>query len=279
MAFNFKGLARFTCRQLFRSRGTPYRLSPKRIVLLLLFYTAFTLLELMTWLGFLLDDVFFREYREREIRQAVFIVGNPRSGTTFLYRLMAKDEENFTCTQMWEVLVAPSITQRRVVEALGALDRRLGRPLDRLATAWSKRWREENVVHRVALRAPEEDQYLLVHIWSTLAVWSFSAILEEAGPYTYFDTEMSPAEKKRIMVFYERCIQRHLHARGGDRERAKHYLSKNPSASPKVDALYEFFPDAKIIYLARSPLDMIPSYISLLDFAWNILGDPVEACG
>jgi hypothetical protein len=134
-------------------------------------------------------------------------------------------------------------------------------------------------MHRAALRAADEDQYLLVHAWSTLAIWLFSAILEEARPYTYFDTEMSAAEKERIMAFYKRCVQRHLYARAGHQGQARHYLSKNPSASPKVDALYEFFPDAKIIYLARNPLDMIPSYISLLDFTWNTLGDPVEAYG
>jgi hypothetical protein len=56
-------------------------------------------------------------------------------------------------------------------------------------------------------------------------------------------------------------------------------LSKNPSASPKVDALYTSFPGARIIYLARSPLEVIPSYISLLDYAWGVVGDPVQPYG
>lgn len=276
-AFDFRSFAKFTRLALFRARGTNYRLTPKRVGVGAAFYALFGAVELATWIGFALDDLFFREYREVQIREPVFIIGNPRSGTTFLQRLLAKDEENFTCTQMWEVLIAPSVTQRRIVQALGALDRRLGRPLDSLATAWQERCQGENEVHRVALRAPEEDQYLLVHIWSTLAVWLFAAILEGAGPYTYFDSAVPPAAKERIMTFYKRCIQRHLHAHAGDDQRGKHYLSKNPSASPKVEALYEFFPDAKIIYLARNPLDMIPSHISLIDYTWRIFADPVEA--
>ena len=276
LAFDFTGFARFNHRQLFRSRGTPYRLTPRRIGSLLLSYSIYTLVELVTWAGFLADDIFFRGYRNVEIREPVFILGNPRSGTTFLHRLLAKDEHTFTCTHMWEALAAPSVAQRRVVQVLGAVDRVLGRPLDTLVTRWRKQWQEENVMHGIDLRAPEEDQYLLVHAWSTLAVWLFTAILEEARPYLYFDSEMPSADKARIMGFYKSCIRRHLFAQRGDRHQFKRYLSKNPSASPKVDALYASFPGAKIVYLARNPLEVIPSYISLLDYAWRVVGDPVQ---
>jgi len=279
LAFDFTGFARFNCRQLFRSRGTPYRLTPKRIGSFLLSYSVFALVELVTWAGFLADEILFRAYRGVQIREPVFILGNPRSGTTFLHRLLAKDEQTFTCTRMWEALAAPSVAQRRVVQALGAVDRVLGRPLDRLVTRWREQWQEENVMHRIDLRAPEEDQYLLVHAWSTLAVWLFTAILEEARPYIYFDSEMPSADKARIMGFYKSCIRRHLFAQGSDQHQSKHYLSKNPSASPTVDALFESFPDAKIVYLARSPLEVIPSYISLLDYAWRVVGNPAQPYG
>jgi hypothetical protein len=46
-----------------------------------------------------------------------------------------------------------------------------------------------------------------------------------------------------------------------------------------VDTLYEHLPGAKIIYLARNPLDMIPSYISLKENEWQLLGSPVEEYG
>jgi hypothetical protein len=131
-------------------------------------------------------------------------------------------------------------------------------------------------MHDVALRKPEEDQYLLAHIWSTLAVWQISGVLEEATDYTYFDQAVGEEEKRRIMEFYRRCVKRHLYAR---REGGKHYLSKNPSSSPRIETLCEYFPDAKIIYLVRNPLDAIPSYVSLLDATWHLLGDPIEDYG
>jgi hypothetical protein len=101
-------------------------------------------------------------------------------------------------------------------------------------------------------------------------------MVDEAARYTYFDNQMPEKEKERIMTFYKRCVQRHLYAHG---ERDKHYLAKNPHFSSMVDALYSDFPDAKIIYLARNPLDMIPSYISLKENEWQLLGSPVEKYG
>lgn len=272
MAFNFENFARFTRAALFRSNGTHYRLTPKRVSRLVAFYILFPLAEILNWTGFLLDDVFFRRYRQAEVKQPVFIVGNPRSGTTFLQRLIARDTENFTCMRTWEILLAPSITQRKVVWALATLDRWLGSPLHKRLAELEKCWRERNVVHKVSLWAPEEDQYLFLHIWSTLAIWTFSGIVDEAGPYTFFDTQVPEVEKERVMDFYQRCMQRHLCAYGGDHSRSVHYLSKNPSASSKIDTLYRSFPDAKVIYLVRNPLDVIPSYISLLDYTWDIFG-------
>jgi hypothetical protein len=136
-----------------------------------------------------------------------------------------------------------------------------------------RRWQKANVVHKIALRAPEEDEYLLLHLWSTLKVWTFAAMLEEAGRYTYFDEQISAREKRHIQRFYFRCLQRHLYAHDAA---AKVYLSKNPSYSPMIETVLEIFPDARFIYLARSPLEMIPSYISLTEEEWQILGDPPE---
>jgi hypothetical protein len=273
VAFDLRALGRFTYKQLFRSSGTPYRLSPKRIGLLLLVYPLYTLVELINWLGFAFDAILFPAYREVEIVQPVYIIGNPRSGTTFLQRLLARDENNFSSMRTWEMLVAPSVTMRKVFWALSTLDKRLGSPAARCLGMLEESWQEDNVVHRVAVRAPEEDEYLLVHAFSCLKIWLYVAMLDEAERYTYFDSQMPEQEKARIMTFYMRCLQRHLHAHDhGD----KHYLAKNPHFSPLVDTLYRYFSDVKIIYLARNPLDMIPSYISLKENEWQLLGDPEE---
>jgi hypothetical protein len=264
---------RFTYKSLFRSRGTNYRLTLKRLGVLLIAYPAYFFLELVTWAGFLMDEVLYPDYRDVEIREPIYIVGNPRSGTTFLQRLIARDETTFNSMRTWEMLLAPSITMRKVFWWLSRLDRCLGNPAHRLLGMLEESWQEDNVVHRIAIRAPEEDEYLLIHIFSSLKIWLYVAMVDEAASYTYFDSQMPEDEKERIIGFYKRCVQRHLYAHG---DRDRHYLAKNPHFSPMVDTLYEYLPGAKIIYLTRNPLDMIPSYISLKENEWQLLGNPVE---
>ncbi|MGD2143527.1 MAG: sulfotransferase [Anaerolineae bacterium] len=273
MSFDFKGIARFTYKSLFRSKGTPYRLTSKRIAVLVLSYPLYSLLELVTWIGFALDEIFFGEYRKLEIKQPVYIIGNPRSGTTFLQRLLARDERTFNSMRTWETVLAPSITLRKAVGAVSALDRRLGNRLHKWLGMLEESWQAENVVHRIAIRAPEEDEYLLIHIFSSLKIWLYAAMLDETEPYTYFDTRMPDEEKDRIMTFYRRCVQRHLYTHGDSGQR---YLAKDPHFSPMVDTLFRYLPSAKFIYLVRNPLDMIPSYISLKEDEWQLLGNPAE---
>ena len=107
----------------------------------------------------------------------------------------------------------------------------------------------------------------------------FAAVPEGGLPLTYFDAAVRPSDRARIMTFYRRCLQRHLYAHASDRVRTKRYLAKNPSCCPKIDTLFQRFPDARFIYLARNPLETVASYISGVDHGWRLLGDPVEEYG
>jgi predicted RNA-binding Zn-ribbon protein involved in translation (DUF1610 family) len=73
------------------------------------------------------------------------------------------------------------------------------------------------------------------------------------------------------MRFYRACLQRHLYATGD-----RHFVAKNPAFCPKIETLIEFFPDANVVYLVRNPLDMLPSTMSWLSYAWHLPSDPRE---
>jgi hypothetical protein len=264
---------RLTYLALFKSRGTAARLTPRRIRLLMAFYGLFPLLEAVTRLGFLLDDVFSWGYRAQPITEPVFIVGTPRSGTTLLQRVLAQDRETFTCLRTWEIFFAPSITQRKLCETLAALDRRLGRPLGQRIEAWEARALGQVPMHRLGLQEPEEDDFLMLHIWASSFFILFFPFPEEIAPYAHFDEKMLPADRARIMTFYQRCIQRHLYMRG----RGRRFLSKNPNFSPRIETLRKHFPDAKFIYMVRNPLAMLPSVKSWLLYQWEVFNDaPLE---
>ena len=115
MAFDFRAFFRFAARLLSKIGDRDFGWTPRRAAVYVTLYLFYPLFELATWLSLLLDALFFRGYRRVEVSDLVFIAGNFRSGTTFLHRLMARDRDRFCTMQMWEVLFAPSILQRRLV--------------------------------------------------------------------------------------------------------------------------------------------------------------------
>ena len=86
--------------------------------------------------------------------------------------------------------------------------------------------------------------------------------MDEMPNYQHFDEALSPAHKRRIMGFYKSMLQRHLYATG-----KKYFVAKNPAFSPKIETLSDFFPNARIVYLVRNPLDMLPSLVSWINYA------------
>jgi omega-hydroxy-beta-dihydromenaquinone-9 sulfotransferase len=276
LRFNWANFAAFARRALQPPPDSPYRLTPKRAAVLIGFLTLFGATEFATRLGYAIDALLYPEHRDLAINAPVFIIGNPRSGTTFFHRLLAQDTATFTTMHLWEILFATSITQRELVRRLSKLDNHLGGPFHHHIARLDARAAQSNQIHNAELLAPEEDQFLLLHIWSTLAIWHFSGILEEAGPYTHFDTAVPQPEQQAILSFYRQAIRRHLYADHLKGNPGRCYLAKNPSASPKVRALRDTFPDARFVYLVRNPLAMIPSMISCLEFTWQVLGDPPD---
>lgn len=271
--WNGRDFLRFLYNSFFNNRGTNYRLTTKRLGVLLLALGIYLPAELLIWSSFLIDEIVFPGYREIKINQPVFIIGNPRSGTTFLQRLLARDRVNFLSMRTWEIFGAPSIVLRKAFRLAARIARSVGVPISQRIRKMETLWKESDHIHRLKLRSPEEDEYLFIHNFSTMKIWSFAAMVDEADPYIYFDDMIPDPEKERMMDFYETCIQRHYFCHN---EKRRHYLSKNPNFSPSIHTLLEKFPHAKFIYLIRNPLKAIPSHISLKEREWQMLGSPLE---
>jgi hypothetical protein len=252
--------------------NAPARLTPRRVAILLFFFPIFTLLRLASWLGFAWDDIFYKEYQQQKLAQPVFIIGNPRSGTTFLHRLMARDELNFSYIRMWEVLLAPSVSQRKLLWFFKKIDDALGGRLQKWTLKQEQKTYVSNPIHKMGLLEPEEDEGILFNIWETIFTTVVFPHPDLVRKYAFFDKQVPLLERRKIMRFYRSCLRRHLFARHSD----KKFLSKNPTFSPKIDSLYSFFPDAKIIYLVRNPLDTVPSIISWMSYQWKQFSDPAE---
>ena len=272
MTYNFRLFWRLAVRSFFQSKDTYGKLTRKRITFLFIFYTIWPLWTAFTWLCFLLDDLLFPAYKQQAVEKPLFILGNFRSGSTFLHRLLSRDVATFTSLRTWDIFLMPSITQRRLFRGLARLDHVFGSPLVNALKKIDQRSLGKVRIHKISLFDPEEDENILLHAWSTFFVSLLFPFLDDMPPYQFFDDALPANEKQRIMGFYRGCVQRHLYADGGKR----YFVAKNPAFSAKIETLMEFFPDARILYLARNPLDMLPSTVSWLSYAWHVFSEPSE---
>jgi len=271
MHYNFRLFWRTTYRSFFASKNTPARLTRKRIIFLALFYLVWPIGSLIHWFCFFLDDIFFPAYKNQPIEKPLFILGNLRSGSTFLHRLLSRDSETFTSLTTWDIYLTPSVTQKKITQFFARIDNKLGGHVHRALHAVDRATLGKIKIHQISFFQPEEDENIHLHIWDGFFVTFLFPFMDEFPNYQHFDEALSPAHKRRIMSFYKSMVQRHMYATG-----KKYYVAKNPAFSAKIETLVEFFPEARIIYLARNPLDMLPSTVSWINYARRQFTDPKE---
>lgn len=271
MILNFRLFWRMTVRSFYRSAGTNGPLNRNRFIFLLLFYPIWGCIALLGWIGFLADEIFFSAYRKQPIEKPLFIVSNFRSGSTFVQRTLVRDEATFSGMRTADIYLMPSVAQRRFFSLLAKLDALFGRMCERALRRLDALSLGQLKIHSFGLFEAEEDEHLLFYTWSTFLAGFVFPYFDELPPYQYFDTEIPRAERQRLMRFYRSCIKRHLFATGG-----RHYIAKNPLFCAKIESLLEAFPDARILYLVRNPLEMLPSTISMFRYMWRLFSKPPQ---
>ncbi|MCK4488919.1 MAG: hypothetical protein KAU23_01600, partial [Anaerolineales bacterium] len=82
MPFNIRYYLTYYYYSFFRSKGTPGKLSVKRIFLLIFLFFGYPIWNIYIRLGYYLDNLFFSEFKQVQYPDPVFIIGNYRSGST-----------------------------------------------------------------------------------------------------------------------------------------------------------------------------------------------------
>lgn len=268
MKFNFKLYLQTIQYTFLKSEGTPGRLSPKRFFFVLFIFIFYPLWQLSIRAAYLLDNIFYPDHLIQEVREPVFIVGNFRSGTTFLHRLLTKDDRA-TSFSSWEIYLAPSVVGRKFFRWLMKINYAIGNPVRLIIKLFNRIVEKDADMHKIGITEAEEDGHVLLHIWSTYNLLAFFPFPNLINKYIYYDDQVSTEEKSKDMEYYTEVVKKHIYAHNG-----KRYISKNPSYSPKVKTLHEKFPDAKFINIVRNPLQVIPSSISLFSKHCHNYGDP-----
>jgi len=218
-------------------------------------------------LALLLDEIWYPGYRDITVREPLFVVGLPRSGTSRMQEILA-DDPRFTSLRLWQLVLAPAICERRVVVRAGRLDSALG--------GWGRRGLEATQravfafmeeVHPVRLDQPEEDYLLLWPVFACFLLIVPFPRSERVWALTRVD-DWRPERRRRITRVYRRMVQRHLH----ESPDGIRLLSKNPSFTPLVASLLEEFPDGRVIGCLRDPRRVVPSLLSSLEDGARVFG-------
>jgi hypothetical protein len=234
----------------------------RRIISAFIILPSFFFLIIFNRIFMLLDWIFFPGFRKLQLKKTAFIIGVPRSATTYLYTILAQDTEHFTCYKLWEIIFAPSIIQKYILLRIIKTDKCVGRPLYHFSLFLDRLFFNKiSRLHPFSFSEPEEDEMLLLYAFASMYLTFFFPGVDALDPHFFFDMNISAKKRKKIMLFYKHCVQRHVYV--FNRNEEKIYLSKNPCFMPKMVSIAETFPEAKLIYMLRSPLKTIPSTISL----------------
>lgn len=216
---------------------------------------AFGLLQLRQAISAItlgLDHVFYPSHRKQPIDRPIFIIGNPRSGTTFLHRFLL-GAGDMAALELWEMLF-PAITARKL---LGGIVPRL----DKLSPA---RYHPSDI-HDTSLRGIETDDVAWFFrtldgpfAWAYFLAWR-DTWGSEFSRRNFGIDGVSAKEENRFFKYYEGIWRRNLELKGGNR-----ILAKSSMLTFRLDALLRRYPDCRLVYVVRDPVEVIPSGMSML---------------
>ncbi len=215
----------------------------KFIIILLFRITILFFIKIFS----LIDEIFYFKYRKITIINPVFLIGHPRSGTTFLHRFLEKNVKQFRTMYLWE-MVFPSIFLRKI---LHPFKNKLGKIS--LDGVWDPKIHKANF-----LAAETEDVALFFRYFEGFLSWLYFILWENFrnDEEFYYELEKRCNQDK----FIEYLTKLHMKNLYFSKVRM---FSKSFALIFNIDKIFEEFPDAKILLMIRNPIDAIASFLSL----------------
>ena len=180
------------------------------------------------------------------IRQPLFITGLPRSGTTFLHRLMLTDPDN-RAPLVWETIYPSPATGSRE-QRIAKVARQL-RMFDWLAPAF-------RALHPLEATSPQECSEITAHVFRSLR---FDTTHHIPSYRNWLDADVLrhlPAYR-----FHKRFLQYLQHQDGV----ARRWVVKCPEHLFALQAIRAVYPDARIVFVHRDPVKVLLSQSRLTE--------------
>jgi len=197
------------------------------------------------------------EIEETEIKEPVFIIGMPRTGTTILHAMMHKDPANRS-PLAWECLLPyPAPTPGNYTD--NAQIKRVEKDFEQLF----KLVPDFQLKHYMTADSPQECLAI-----TALDFNSFQPTVQFYIP-SYMNWFVNESDQLSTMHFHKRFLQ-YLQSGGVKSER---WLLKTPVHLMRLPELFEVYPDARIIMTHRHPAKIVASTASLISSVRSLYGD------
>jgi hypothetical protein len=176
------------------------------------------------------------------VEKPIFITGLPRSGTTFLHRLLLKDQDN-RAPRVWQTV--DPYPAKGPDHAVRHVSRQL-RMFELLAPEFRN-------LHPLHAESPQECSEVTAHTFRSLR---FDTTYRIPSYRSWLDRDRHlPAYQ------FERRFLQHLAHRYG----AGRWILKCPDHLFALDDLLTAFPDARIVFVHRDPLKVLASVAKLTE--------------
>jgi len=233
----------------------------------LLFYYLFKIPVKMLYvhISLFLDNIFFSKYRKVKIENPLFIIGHPRSASSFLHSILTSTKE-FVTFENWEIH-NPSLVFKKISSHSKTLRIISNFISDFRFTPHRIRWEIKN--HRRGIKGKFEEYKERIEYIATAEEELFLNILDTqflavATPIGFsvkgYDevcfNDNQPHQKK-LVLFLKNCFKRQIFYTG-----KKQIIAKMNFSIFRIKTLLKYFPDAKFVLLIRTPLETIPSHLS-----------------
>jgi len=197
----------------------------------------------------------YPEIARQEIREPLFILGLPRSGTTILHTLLAADP-NHRAPLTWEVMEPSPPTHEEEAQRIGRTARSLSW-LDWLAPTFRR-------VHPLGAELPQE----------CVALMTASLLSDQFDTMYYIPSYRAWFFRQNLLPAYEchRHFLQHLQLRHS----AQRWVLKAPTHMFSLPTLLSAYPDALFVQTHRAPLESIASVSSLVTILRGVFSDTVD---
>jgi omega-hydroxy-beta-dihydromenaquinone-9 sulfotransferase len=207
-------------------------------------------LTILWWI----DELVFPGYRKSSVSEPVFIMSQPRSGTTLLLRTLATDKHRFfSLTHLeWRL---PSIALWSVLDAL-----RMRNRLEQISY-WpnTEIGRLASKLHAHVLGDVEEHGIFLeermYHHYFSFRRFPFPEVLRRVGTID----QLTEGEQRKLLSTFSAVVRKAAYYRG----KGRIWLTKENESVEFYRLLVRSFPGARFLVIRRSPNAFLPSYVKM----------------